>query len=157
MTNWGKRERCAHNADYANTLHLTTGHVRYSNRSRPMLPIGEDQVGRHDFTLTPCSPETFQIIYKNTDFHPNCFENLAKALGQFGIEPDQIPTTINVFMDVSFDLGTGEMTIAPPPSKAGQFVEFHAEMDLYVGVTACSAELSKNGAFKPIDVEVYSL
>lgn len=141
--------------DYANTLYLTTGHVLYSNRSRPMFTIGEDQVGRHDFTLTPCSPETFQIIYKNTDYHPSCFENLVKALGPFGIQPDQIPTTFNVFMDVRFDPATGEMTISPPPSKPGQYTEFRAEMDLYVGVTACSAELSNNGSFKPIDVEVY--
>ena len=45
---------------------------------------------------------------------------------------------------------------ASPRSKAGDFIEFRAEMDLYVGVTACSAELSNNGTFKPIDVEVYS-
>jgi uncharacterized protein YcgI (DUF1989 family) len=29
-------------------------------------------------------------------------------------------------------------------------------MDMVVGVTACSAELSNNGTFKPIDVEVHA-
>ncbi len=142
--------------DYANTLYLTTGHILYSNRSKPMLTVGEDQVGRHDFTLTPCSPETFQIIYASTDYHPSCFGNLADNLAPFGIAPDSIPTTLNLFMNVSFDPATGEMTIGPPLSRAGQFVELHAEMDLIVGVTACSAELSNNGTFKPIDVEVYA-
>src|SRR5437762_13829358 len=52
--------------DYANTIYLTTNHVLYSNRSRPMFTITEDEVGRHDFLLTPCSPETFQIIYKTS-------------------------------------------------------------------------------------------
>ena len=51
--------------DYANTIYLTTGHVLYSNRSRPMFTILVDDVGRHDFLLTPCSPETFAIIYKH--------------------------------------------------------------------------------------------
>jgi len=49
--------------DYANTIYLTAGHTLYSNRSRPMWTIVEDTVGRHDFLLTPCSPETFTIIY----------------------------------------------------------------------------------------------
>ncbi len=142
--------------DYSNTLYLTTGHILYSNRSRPLLTIGEDQVGRHDFTLTPCSPETFQIIYGDNSPHPSCFQNLADNLAPFGIRPDQIPVSFNAFMNVAFDPATGEMTIGPPLSKPGQFIDFHAEMDLFVGVTACSAELSNNGSFKPIDVEVYA-
>lgn len=142
--------------DYANRLYLTTGDILYSNRSRPLLTIGEDQVGRHDFTLTPCSPETFQIIYGDSTPHPSCFQNLADNLAPFGIRPDQIPVSFNAFMNVSFDRATGEMTISPPLSKPGQFTEFRAEMDLIVGVTACSAELSNNGSFKPIDIEVYA-
>lgn len=140
--------------DYANTIYLTTGHVLYSNRSRPMFTITADTVGRHDFLLTPCAPETFQIIYKNTDSHPSCFENLAKNLAPFGIRPDQIPTTFNVFMNVAVSAESGELTIAPPLSRPGDHVDLRAEMDLIVGVTACSAEMSNNYRFKPIDVEV---
>src|SRR5687768_9606137 len=58
--------------DYANTIYLTTGNLLYSNRSRPMLSIIEDTVGRHDFLLTACSPETFKIIYDNHEYHPSC-------------------------------------------------------------------------------------
>src|SRR5436190_24163214 len=62
--------------DYANSIYLAKGHILYSNRSRPMFTITEDDVGRHDFLLTPCSPETFQIIYRRDKEHPSCFENL---------------------------------------------------------------------------------
>ncbi len=141
--------------DYANTIYLTKGHVLYSNRSHPMFIITADTVGRHDFLLTPCSPETFQIIYKNTDPHPSCFENLAKNLAPFGIRPDQIPTTFNVFMNVPINSATGELTIAPPLSRPGDHVDLRAEMDLIVGVTACSAEMSNNYRFKPIDLEIF--
>ena len=141
--------------DYANTIYLTTGHILYSNRSRPMWTIVEDTVGRHDFLLTPCSPETFSIIYKTTGHHPSCFENLVKALTPFGITPDVIPTTLNVFMNVDV-LPSGEIRILPPKSRAGDYLLLRAEMDLIVGVTACSAELSNNGSFKPIDVEVHA-
>lgn len=140
--------------DYANTIYLTKGHTLYSNRSRPMFTIIEDTVGRHDFLLTPCSPETFQIIYKNNEPHPSCFENLSTNLAQFGIAPDMIPTTLNVFMNVIVQ-PSGELQIDPPPSRAGDYLLLRAEMDLIVGVTACSAEMSNNYSFKPIDVEIY--
>ena len=139
--------------DYANTIYVTTGHVLYSNRSRPMWTIVEDTVGRHDFLLTPCSPETFTIIYGTTGHHPSCFENLVKSLAPFGIAPDTIPTTLNVFMNVDI-LPTGELRILPPRSRAGDSLLLRAEMDLIVGVTACSAELSNNGTFKPIRIEL---
>ena len=139
--------------DYANTIYVTAGHTLYSNRSRPMWTIVEDTVGRHDFLLTPCSPETFTIIYKATAHHPSCFENLVRSLAPFGIAPDAIPTTLNVFMNVVVQ-PDGTIEILPPLSRAGDYLLLRAEMDLIVGVTACSAELSNNGSFKPIDVEL---
>ncbi len=139
--------------DYANSIYLTKGHILYSNRSTPMWTIVEDTVGRHDFLLTPCSPDTFRIIYGRDDYHPSCHENLSKALAAFGIEPDAIPTTLNIFMNVEI-AQSGELNILPPQSKAGDYLLLRAEMEMVVGVTACSAELSNNGSFKPIDVEV---
>jgi uncharacterized protein YcgI (DUF1989 family) len=141
--------------DYANTIYLTAGHTLYSNRSRPMWTMIEDTVGRHDFLLTPCSPETFTILYKTTGHHPSCFENLSRHLAPFGIAPDDIPTTLNVFMNVDI-LASGELQILPPRSRAGDRLVLRAEMDMIVGVTACSAELSNNGRFKPIDVRLHA-
>jgi uncharacterized protein YcgI (DUF1989 family) len=140
--------------DYANTIYLTVGHVLYSNRSRPMWTIVADTVGRHDFLLTPCSPETFEIIYNTRGHHPSCFENLSRALTPYDISPDSIPTTWNVFMNVEI-APTGELRILAPRSRAGDYVILRAEMDMIVGVTACSAELSNNGSFKPIDIALY--
>ncbi len=139
--------------DYANTIYVTAGHTLYSNRSRPMFTIVADAVGRHDFLLTPCSPEMFAKVYKTTGHHPSCFENLVHALSPFGIAPNEIPTTLNVFMNVEV-LASGELRILPPRSRAGDSVVLRAEMPLIVGVTACSAELSNNGRFKPIDLVV---
>lgn len=139
--------------DYSNTIYLTTGHVLYSNRSTPMLTIIEDTVGRHDFLYTPCSPEMFAIIYKTTGHHSSCFDNLARALQPYGIEPDRIPTTFNIFMNVDV-APDGSLTIQPPRSKAGDCIALRAEMDLVVGLTACSAEMSNNYRFKPIEFEI---
>jgi uncharacterized protein YcgI (DUF1989 family) len=139
--------------DYANTIYLTTGHSLYSNRSRPMFTILSDDVGRHDFLLTPCSPETFQILYHDDSYHPSCFENLHTSLARFGIGPDEIPTTLNIFMNV--EVGTnGLLSILPPVSRSGDSILLRAEMDLIVGLTACSAEKSNNHRFKPIGYEI---
>ena len=139
--------------DYATTIYLTTGHILYSNRSRPMFTIVQDDVGRHDFLLTPCSPETFKIIYQDESYHPSCFENLHIQLERFGIAPDRIPTTLNLFMNVEIQ-PNGELAILPPRSRAGDSITLRAEMDLVVGLTACSAELSNNHKFKPIGYEI---
>jgi len=139
--------------DYASRIYLTTGDILYSNRSRPMFTILQDDVRRHDFLLTPCSRETFAIIYGQKDYHPSCFENLAKHLARFGIASDSIPTTFNIFMNVEIDTA-GKMSILPPRSKAGDAITLRAEMDLIVGLTACSAEQSNNYKFKPIGYQI---
>ncbi|CAN5140234.1 urea carboxylase-associated family protein [soil metagenome] len=139
--------------DYGGTIYVSTGAVLYSNRSTPMLTITADTAGRHDFLISPCSSEMFERLYGATG-HPSCFENLATHLRPFGIAPDQIPTTLNLFMVVTADPVTGRTTIAPPSSQPGDRVDLRAEIDLIVGVTACSAEITNDGTLEPIDVEV---
>lgn len=141
--------------DYASKVFLSTGDVLYSNRSQPMFVIGEDKVKRHDFLLTPCSADTFRIIYGHDNPHRGCHGNLAEALAPFGITPDQIPITFNVFMNVEIDGTSGEIAVKPPRSRAGDYVDFIAQTDLIVGLTACSAEQSNNYSFKPIEYEIH--
>jgi uncharacterized protein YcgI (DUF1989 family) len=140
--------------DYADTLYLTTGHVLYSNRERAMWTIGRDDVGRHDLVLTPCSPEMYRRLRGDDGTHPSCYENLRIPMAAFGVESDSIGSTFNIFMDVRFDPTTGKMTIAPPASAAGDTIELRAELDMIVGLTACSSEVTNAGSLKPIDFEV---
>lgn len=140
--------------DYASRLFLTTGDLLYSNRSRPMFEIIEDTCGRHDFTLTPCSKDTFSIIYGETEGRPGCEGNLAAALAPHGIGVDQVPIAFNVFMNVAFDAVSGEIRVLPPLSKAGDFIRLRALMPLIVGMTACSAGQSNNFKYKPIDYRI---
>ena len=139
--------------DYEETLRLTTGNRLWSNRSHPMLDIVEDTVGTHDFLLTPCSEATFRHFYPEHPVHRGCFGNLAAALAPHGIEPDAIPCAFNVFMNVPV-AQDGSIRVDPPVSKAGDYIRLRAEMDLIVGLTACSAYASNGGSFKPIDYAV---
>jgi uncharacterized protein len=140
--------------DYASKLFLSTNDILFSNRSNPMLTIVEDNVGRHDFLLTPCSKDTFRIIYGDKDPHQGCFGNLATALAPWGIMPDMIPTAFNCFMNVVIDGTSGTFTVEPPLSKANDRIVFIAHIDLIIGLTACSALQSNGGSFKPIAYSV---
>ncbi|MDG5487106.1 urea carboxylase-associated family protein [Sphingomonas sp. BGYR3] len=141
--------------DYAETLFLTTGHQLFSNRSNPMLTIIHDDVGRHDFLLTPCSEGTFRHFYPDLPVHRGCFGNLAAALAPWGISPDRIPVAFNIFMHVAVDAETGKLSVLPPISRAGDAIRFRAEMDLVIGLTACSAPASNGGSFKPIGWRIH--
>jgi uncharacterized protein YcgI (DUF1989 family) len=140
--------------DYAETIFLTSGHSFYSNRSNILFDMVGDTVGRHDFLLTPCSADTFRIIYGHAEPHRGCFGNLCEALKEYGISPDNIPVSFNIFMHVAVDGETGTVSVLPPKSKAGDYVVLEARIDLLVGLTACSAEMSNNYAFKPIGYRV---
>ena len=140
--------------DYAGRIFLSTGDALYSNRSRVMLRIVADEVGRHDFLLTPCSAEMFRILYGEAQPHRGCFGNLAAALAPWGISPDMIPVAFNVFMNVRVDGDSGALRVDPPLSRAGDSTSFEAEMDLVVGLTACSAGQSNNFRYKPIHYEI---
>ena len=140
--------------DYASTIFLTTGHALYSNRSNVMLDITEDTVGRHDFLLTPCSAEMFKILYGEEHILPGCFGNLTSALAPYGIVPDQIHKTFNIFMHVDINDVSGAIRVLPPLSRAGDHITFRANMDLIVGLTACSAGQSNNFRYKPIGYEI---
>ena len=57
-------------------------------------------------------------------------------------------------MNVTVENETGKVAVLPPKSKAGDHIIIEAMMDLIVGLTACSAEMSNNYSFKPIEYEV---
>ena len=141
--------------DYAETIFLTKGNPFYSNRSNVMFEIIEDTVGRHDFLLTPCSADTFRIIYGHSSPHRGCLGNLAEALQEYSITPDDIPVCFNIFMHVDVNSETGKISVLPPKSKAGDYIIIEAKMDLIVGITACSAEMSNNYSFKPIGYSIF--
>jgi len=139
--------------DYNATMRLTTGNVLWSRRSRRLMTIVEDTCGWHDILLTPCSNEMFAILHGHEGHHPSCLENLVAALAPHGVDERDVAATLNVFMNVRVE-PDGSLAVLPPLSTAGARLVLRAEVPLVAGVTACSAEESNNGTFKPIDIEV---
>lgn len=143
-----------HTTDYNSKLFLTTGDILYSNRSNPMLTITEDTVGGHIMIYAPCSQQMFERSNGADQPHPNCFDNLANHLGPLGLDPSRITTPLNVFMNIDI-MPDGGIEIKPPRSKAGDCIELKAEMDLIVGVSACSAGLCNNFTWTPIEAAIF--
>ncbi|MBA2711755.1 MAG: YqcI/YcgG family protein [Tatlockia sp.] len=140
--------------DYNGQLRFSTSNVLYSNESNPMLTIIHDEVGQHDFLYSPCCKNLFRITYKNSNPPLGCYEHLALGLKEFGISQEQITTTFNIFMNVSIDPNTSELKVLPPLSSKGDKIIFQSNMDLIVGLTACSAGQSNNFSFKPIRFKI---
>jgi uncharacterized protein YcgI (DUF1989 family) len=138
--------------DYNEKIALTTGSALYSNRSQILMRFLEDDVAMHDILLSPCSERMFEIL-RGFRAHPSCHGNLSNALLPFGIKPDDIESTLNVFMNVGVD-ARGAVSIKPPISKAGDRLILQAQVDLIVGITACSSEFTNGGTCKPIEYRV---
>ena len=144
-----------HTTDYNGKLFLSSGDVLFSNCSNPMLTIIDDRVGEHMMLFAPCSQKMFQRSYGISEYHPNCLDNFVTNLKRYDIRAAQIPIPLNIFMNIDIT-DDGKIEILPPLSKAGDTIDLRAEMDLIVGVTACSAGKCNNYRCTAIDVEVYS-
>lgn len=133
---------------------LKPGDIIYSTRYRPLFTILSDVVGRHDLLLPACRPEMYEVLYNKKD-HVSCFHNLNQALAQFGIPAAAQHIPFNLFMNTIVD-SDGAVRVERPLSRAGDYIELRAEMDLIVAVSACPcAESACNGYnCTPIAVDI---
>lgn len=132
-------------------VYLTTGHVLYSVRRRPLLTIVADSVGRHDLLMGACSTYSYRLRY-GVEEHPSCQGLLGAVLAPLGVAPD-VPDTFNAFMNVPV-APDGSLSIEVPLSRAGDAVTLRAEVDLLVGIAACPADLSACNGWNPTAIAV---
>jgi uncharacterized protein len=134
---------------------VTKGTKLFSNRNHEILEVVEDSVGVHDMMFPCCNSYVYENIF-HVPKRNGCFENLANALSQFSIEPDEIPNPLNIFMNTFVDSISGEISIRTASSKPGDSMTMLALEDLIVATTACADDLSDCNAkkCKPIEVEI---
>ena len=137
--------------DCNESLKLGIGDTIYTNLYHPMMKILSDDVGEHDLLHPCCRPEMYDFFYQNGAGHPNCFDNINKALGEHRV----IITPVNLFMHTKINTN-GSISVEEPLSKAGDKIVFKALMDITLGVAACSVSESKcnSGKCSPIKVVV---
>ena len=157
--------------------HVSTGHTLYSNlpHLRAMALILEDSLawyGRddfggavHDVIGTRCDPYTGRLL-SGDDYHYCCHSNLIRALAHHAkLSASEAETyvhdVLNVFMCTGFTRDTGQYFMKSSPVRPGDYLEFYAEIDLLVGLSACpggdcSSEHSSDTAkCHPLHIEVW--
>lgn len=122
------------------------GYGLFSDEAARMMTITADTCGVHDMIAGACSRFTNEVRYGEKGL-PNCRDNFAAALTPWGIEWKQIPYNINVFMNCPVE-PDGTYGIELPESKAGDYVDFTADMDVLVAMSNCPQERNKCNAFK---------
>lgn len=119
--------------DCNESLRVGVGTVLYSNQYRPMFKVIYDDVEKHDLLFPSCSKAMYDFFYRNGTEHPNCLDNLNKALGT----DKKIVQPVNIFMNTVIE-ATGKIRIEKPLSKAGDKIILKALKDCVVAVSACS-------------------
>ncbi len=123
--------------DCNESLQLKIGNHIYSNLYRPMFQVVFDDVGEHDLLHPCCRPEMYDFFYHNGDGHANCLDNINLCLG----EKRAIIHPVNLFMYTKIS-ADGTISVEPPLSKPGDKIILKAEMDIRLGIAACSVSES---------------
>ncbi|WP_339799488.1 urea carboxylase-associated family protein [Paenibacillus sp. FSL R5-0744] len=140
--------------DTLGKMNVLPGDILYSNQYRPLLTIIKDTVGRHDFINSACRPEMYEVLYNKKE-HASCYNNLNEALAEFGLPAPDQHYPFNLFMNTVID-PSGKVSVERPLSKAGDYIELRAEMDLIIAISACPCSESVCNGYKctPIAVEI---
>jgi uncharacterized protein len=126
---------------------LRQGDVLYSVICNPMMTI-VGYSNEQSYAYGPmCSEELNRIRY-GVPGTRNCRNNFAMALDRWGFNQRQIPNAFVPFMRVEVE-PDGSMEIKEPTSRAGDFYDLRAEMDLLVAVSNCPQERNPCNGFKP--------
>ncbi len=153
-----RSERLSQNCTRVNNWRMRpqVGDRLFSNRNRVMLAVVGDSLGIHDMLFPPCSRFVYDVLLPGAP-QDGCVEMLTRALAPYGIERDSVTDPLNVFMKARVT-AHGDIEIEKTPSRQGDVLELHAEMDLVIGVSACPDDRSdcNNGTCTRIGVEVDS-
>ncbi|MEE0913640.1 MAG: urea carboxylase-associated family protein [Ruminococcus sp.] len=120
------------------SIRLKIGDFLYSNIRDHLMQFTADTVGKHDFFFPACDYYRYKVDFGVED-HPNCHDNLCKALEKFDIFTQDIPDPINWFMNNEMN-EFGDYTIKEPLSKPGDYVELLAVKDCICALSTCSQD-----------------
>ena len=109
-------------------------------------------------TFAPCDQAMYESLGAGSD-HPSCASNFEHALAAINTAVPRRPDPINLFQNTPID--NGSYQLGPSLSQAGDYVEFRAEQDLLLVVTACSVDVAidgvqaNGGRSTPLKVQIF--
>jgi uncharacterized protein len=139
---------------------LTAGFVLYSDMGRILCSITHDTAGWHD-PLGGCSNSTTlharygEARYQEhrNDCHKNGLDSFLVELGKWGLGPRDLTANINFFSRVAV-ADDGAMSFLPDNSKAGDYVELRAEMNVLAILNTCPHPLDPSPTYAPKPVQL---
>ncbi len=156
---------CFSLADYREAFHTgrtrtlhginpTTGDFLWSAppRERAMMFILADSVGCNDVLFPRCSANMYESVYGFTR-HTNCADIQAEAQREYGLTPDDVHDSFNLFM--STEVVDGMPRIRRQDTAPGDHVELLAVMDVLAVPNICGSDVqpTSNYSLKPVLVQ----
>ena len=134
------------------SLFVGKGTKLYSDMGNVLFTVVDDTCGRHDTIGGCCSRESNRVRYGVED-GPNCRDNLLRGLSRHGLGKKDIVANLNFFMYVPIG-PAGEMAIADGFSKAGDYIDLRAEMDVLAVLSNCPQINNPANGFNPTPIQV---
>ena len=150
----GEFHSAQHTRAYASRLFPQAGEHFVTNARRPILLLEEDATpGIHDMLVAACDPERYLGLGVE-GWHASCQENLQTALRNVGVDPPRFaPQPINLFMNTPAR-ADGTIDWLPAPTKAGDYVQMRAELDIVLVVSACPQDIIQINERNPGPIEI---
>ncbi len=123
-------------------------------RERAMMLMLEDTVRCNDVMFPRCSAYLYESAY-GFHKHTNCHDIQAEAQREYGLTPDDVHDSFNLFMCTEVREGRGH--IRRQHSRAGDHVELLALIDVLAVPNVCGADVMRtsNFALKPVKLQVF--
>ena len=134
------------------------GRILWSNTPRyyPMMDILHmPETCVTDVLGARCNAMLFEYQY-GIDDHPNCQDTLAESIGEYGLTPDDVHDSLNLWMNTEWD-HIGSYSVWNTGRK-GDHVDLLALMDVLAVPAVCGSGnlwVTSNFSYKPIQVQVF--
>ena len=122
------------------SIYPKKGQALHTNRRRPILILEEDtSPGIHDTLIAACDDYRYGLLGCK-EYHDNCTDNLRAGMRQIGLNPAEVPSPVNLWMNIPVG-SDGATSWGEPVSKPGDYVVLRAVMDCIVAMSACPQDM----------------
>jgi uncharacterized protein YcgI (DUF1989 family) len=135
------------------------GDILSSNppRYRPMIGILEmSPTCQTDVLGRTCHATLFEM-YFGLERHTNCQDTIAEAISEYGLTPDDVHDSFNMWMNSEWD-STGKTWTMANTGRKGDFVDLVAFFDILAVPLMCGSgdiRWTSNFSLKPIQIKVF--
>ncbi len=131
------------------------GDVLCSNHLNPMWTITDDKTGNHYTGGGFCSNDARRLYLDNDE--KGCRDTVKEVYRELGFDPNLVQSVscFNVFMTVNYT-PEGEWNLGEPITRAGDYIDLRAEMDITWIVSVCAwPEIVNGDKPTPLRFELY--